>query len=196
MQVFKAAFRGYDLREVASDETLVRLAETLWRDRTVSVSLHVLRVSASSVRISVASRRLSYYAFGGAALGLLGLLGLGSLGPPLARRRGSAAPPLATISAAAAAAARRGGGFRLFRDRGDQALTSLGAVGLGTLLGLVWSRRPVLHVDLDAGTIRSGSLSLLEQDKRPAALRLSVRRPPDLNTSPDISPHHPPCLAY
>jgi curved DNA-binding protein CbpA len=91
-EVFEKAFRGYDLREVMGDETLAQLAATLWCDRRVSISLHVLRVSTTVVRIGAASRRLSMYPLFGGCLGLLGLQGVYS----------------------------KHGRIRMFRDRGDQ----------------------------------------------------------------------------
>jgi len=149
LQVFNAAFRGYDLRELSSDSVLSKLTRIIWQDRKVSVSVFVLRVSSSSLRVTAASRRLSLYPAGGVIFGLLGA-------------RGLATP---------------GGRFRLFSDRSDQVVMSACLVGLGAVLTLGASRRPVLHVDFDGGRIHAGSLNLWEVDKPQTALRVAAATP-------------------
>jgi len=108
------------------------------------VSAHVLRVSNAGARVVVASRRLSFYPAAGLAFGLAGLRGLAS----------------------------RGTAFRLFQDREDQIPMSSALLGLGCALGLVFSLRPVLHLDLAGGTLRAGHLNLWESDRPADELRV------------------------
>jgi len=121
-----------------------KLADTIWKDRRVAVTLHVLRVSSSSLRVAAASKRLSWYPIGGLLLGAAGARGLLT----------------------------SGGWLRLFHEREDQVKMSALLLSLGGFLGLWCSRRPVLHVGLDAGTVHAGSLGLWEVDKPASGLRV------------------------
>lgn len=108
------------------------------------MSAHVLRVSNAGARVVVASRRLSTYPVAGLAFGLSGLRGLASHSPA----------------------------FRLFQDRNDQVPMSSALLGLGCMLGLGFSLRPVLHLDLAGGMLRAGHLKLWESDKPADELRV------------------------
>eukprot|EP00615_Pteridomonas_danica_P010534 CAMPEP_0114338182 /NCGR_PEP_ID=MMETSP0101-20121206/6868_1 /TAXON_ID=38822 ORGANISM="Pteridomonas danica, Strain PT" /NCGR_SAMPLE_ID=MMETSP0101 /ASSEMBLY_ACC=CAM_ASM_000211 /LENGTH=356 /DNA_ID=CAMNT_0001470683 /DNA_START=111 /DNA_END=1181 /DNA_ORIENTATION=- len=66
----------------------------------------------------------------------------------------------------------RGAGHRVFKERHDQMFMSSALMTVGVFMLLFAGRRPVMHIDIDAGRMHAGTLKLWEVDKEPEELTL------------------------